>query len=116
MKSSLALTGQLHEDRARARAHIALAAIAIGAAVTLYIQLHRISDFVTFGLLGVSRGAHLGAAIAFFVYEVPKVLLLLTAVVFAVGVLRSFVTPERARKMLAGQREDSRFRPYPKSR
>lgn len=43
----------------------------------------------------------------FFVFEVPKVLLLLTAVVFVVGVLRSFFTPERARQLLAGRREAS---------
>jgi len=46
-------------------------------------------------------------ALAFFLYEVPKVLLLLTAVVFAVGVLRTFFTPERARQLLAGRREAS---------
>lgn len=41
------------------------------------------------------------AAVEFFLYEVPKVLLLLTAVVFVVGVVRTFVTPERARLALA---------------
>ena len=47
--------------------------------------------------------AHLASALAFFLYETPKVLLLLTAVVFAVGVLRTFVTPDRARRVLAGR-------------
>ena len=40
------------------------------------------------------------SAISFFLYEVPKVLLLLTAVVFGVGILRTFVSPERTRKWL----------------
>ena len=47
----------------------------------------------------------LAAAVGFFLYEVPKVLLLLVVVVFVVGVLRSFFSPERARRLLAGRRE-----------
>ena len=42
----------------------------------------------------------LESAVSFFLYEVPKVLLLLTAVVFGVGILRTFVSPEHTRKWL----------------
>ena len=41
----------------------------------------------------------------FFIFEVPKVLLLLTVVVFGVGIVRSFFTPERTRRILSGNRE-----------
>jgi uncharacterized membrane protein YraQ (UPF0718 family) len=85
----------------------ALASTATAAAVLLSTQLHRLAAFVSYDLAGLARGSRLGSAIEFFVFEVPKVLLLLTAVVFAVGVLRSFFTPERARQMLAGRREAS---------
>ncbi|HEY3398626.1 MAG TPA: permease [Armatimonadota bacterium] len=44
-------------------------------------------------------------SVAFFLYDVPKVLLLLTLIVFGVGVLRSFFTAERTRQVLAGKRE-----------
>jgi len=44
-------------------------------------------------------------SIAFFIYEVPKVLMLLILVIFGVGIIRSFFTPEKTRKMLAGKRE-----------
>lgn len=67
----------------------------------------RIAEWLAFRLLGLSAESHLGAAVAFFLFEVPKVLLLLTGVVFAVGLLRSFFTPERARQLLAGRREAS---------
>jgi hypothetical protein len=43
--------------------------------------------------------------VEFFVYETPKVLLLLTLVVFGVGIVRSFFTPERTRRILSGKRE-----------
>ena len=41
----------------------------------------------------------------FFVFETPKVLMLLTLVVFGVGIVRSFFTPERTRRILSGRRE-----------
>ena len=54
---------------------------------------------------GFSMNSHLGSAAEFFVFETPKVIMLLTLVVFGVGVVRSFFTPERTRAILAGKRE-----------
>ncbi|MBI5381144.1 MAG: permease [Opitutae bacterium] len=71
----------------------------------LYNNLAAVATWVTYSLVGLRKGSHLGAAVEFFVYEVPKVMLLLTLVVFAVGIVRSFFTPERTRRMLAGRRE-----------
>jgi len=70
----------------------------------LYSQLVPFSEWVV-SLLPVDRHSHLGEAIAFFVYDTPKVLLLLTLVVFAMGVVRSFFSPEKTRALLAGRRE-----------
>jgi hypothetical protein len=82
-----------------------LAALMTAAAVAVYTQLQAIAGFVAFRLFAFSRGSRPGAAVEFFVFETPKVLLLLTGVVFVVGVLRSYFTPERARRLLAGRRE-----------
>lgn len=71
----------------------------------LYGQLQPLSSWVTHSLLRLSADTHFGSAVEFFIYEAPKVLMLLTLVVFGVGMLRSFVTPERTRKILAGKRE-----------
>ena len=49
----------------------------------------------------------MGAAVQFFTFEVPKVLMLLALVVFGVGIIRSFFTPERTRAILAGKREST---------
>ena len=70
----------------------------------LYGQLITISEWVT-SLFPVSRDSHTGEAIAFFVYDVPKVLLLLIGIVFITGVLRSWFSPEKTRTILAGKRE-----------
>jgi uncharacterized protein len=71
----------------------------------IYHQLPGATEWLTFTLLGLERGTHLGEAVAFFLYDVPKVLMLLVLVVFGVGVLRSFFTPEKTRMILAGKKE-----------
>ena len=71
----------------------------------LYGQLQSLSSWITHSLLRLSAETRFGSAVEFFIFEAPKVLMLLTLVVFGVGVLRSFVTPERTRKILAGKRE-----------
>jgi uncharacterized membrane protein YraQ (UPF0718 family) len=56
-------------------------------------------------VLPVARDTHAGAALQFFFYDVPKVLLLLVAVVFVMGIVNSYFTPERTRALLAGRTE-----------
>jgi uncharacterized membrane protein YraQ (UPF0718 family) len=73
----------------------------------LYRNLMPFAKWVTYSLLGLDPVSRLGSAVEFFVYDAPKVLLLLTLVVFGVGILRSFFTPERARRILAGNRESA---------
>ena len=55
--------------------------------------------------LPVERDSHLGGALQFFLYDTPKVLLLLTGIVFVMGMINSYFTPERTRAMLAGRTE-----------
>jgi len=55
--------------------------------------------------LPVARDSHLGGALQFFIYDTPKVLLLLTGVVFVMGMVNSYFTPERTRALLAGRSE-----------
>jgi uncharacterized protein len=71
----------------------------------IYFQLNNLSIWLTYDLFKIVHGTHLGEAIAFFLYDVPKVLMLLLLIVFGVGLLRSFFTPERTRTILAGKRE-----------
>ena len=55
--------------------------------------------------LPVERDSHLGGALQFFLYDTPKVLLLLTGIVFVMGMINSWFTPERTRALLAGRTE-----------
>lgn len=87
---------------ARLLGGIALAAVAWAAA---YAVLPWFADGVTFRLLALGQGTQLGSAVRFFLYDTPKILLLLAAVVFLVGFLRTFFSAERARQLLGGRRE-----------
>ena len=55
--------------------------------------------------LPVEPGSHLADALAFFVYDTPKVLMLLALVVFAMGVVRTWFSAAHTRKLLSGRRE-----------
>lgn len=70
----------------------------------VYSQLIHASELVV-SLLPVDGASHLGEALAFFFYDTPKVILLLTLIVFVMGVVRSYFSPEKTRALLAGKRE-----------
>jgi uncharacterized membrane protein YraQ (UPF0718 family) len=80
----------------------ALAALIVWFAV--YWRLEAFTNWVV-SLAPVAPHSRLEEAARFFVFDAPKVLMLLTLVVFAMGVVRSFFSPEATRKLLAGKRE-----------
>jgi uncharacterized membrane protein YraQ (UPF0718 family) len=71
----------------------------------VYQSLPHLAHYLTYSLLGLQEGSHLAAAVEFFIYDTPKVLMLLVIVVFGVGIVNSFFTPERTRRILAGKKE-----------
>ena len=71
----------------------------------IYRQLPGLSKWLTYSLLQITHGSHLGDSIEFFLYDTPKVMMLLFIVVFGVGIIRSFFTPEKTRAFLSGKSE-----------
>lgn len=61
------------------------------------------STWLAYDVLGLEQGSHIGDAVAFFLFDVPKVLLLLTGIVTVVSFLRSFVSPVKVKEALAGR-------------
>ena len=72
--------------------------------IVLYHFLLPLTDFLTLQVLGLQKGIHLTEAIRFFIFEFPKVIMLLALIVFFVGIIRSYFSPEKTRKMLEGRR------------
>jgi uncharacterized membrane protein YraQ (UPF0718 family) len=82
-------------------------ALVIAAAVAwyaVYNALEPLAAWLTFGVLGLSPTTALGSAIAFFLYDVPKILLLLGGMIFLITTLRTFFSAERTRALLGGRR------------
>jgi uncharacterized membrane protein YraQ (UPF0718 family) len=64
--------------------------------IIIYLNLEQ---WVNYLLIDLTQ-TQLTETLRFFVYEVPKVLLLLTLIVFIVGIIRSYFSPERTRRLL----------------
>lgn len=70
----------------------------------IYHYLQPLTDWFIDTLLGMEQGAHLTEALRFFIFEFPKVLMLLALIIFFVGIIRSYFTTERTRKALEGKK------------
>jgi len=72
--------------------------------VFVYANLSGVAAAVI-AMLPLDQAGHLADSLRFLIFEAPKVLMLLTAVVMVMGMINSWFTPERTRAMLAGRRE-----------
>jgi len=68
-------------------------------------MLKQTADYITFDLLRLTPGTHLGEALDFFLYDTTKIFLLLTTIIFVVAIIRSSFPPERTKRMLSRKRE-----------
>ena len=69
----------------------------------LYYYLQPLTNLIIDKLLRLPSGSHLTESLRFFIFEVPKVLMLLTLIIFFVGIIRTYFSPERTRKALEGK-------------
>ncbi len=88
--------------RVRVPLPLSVAAAVVAWLVAWFANLP-LANWLAFDVLRLEAGSHLGEAVAFFLLDTPKVLLLLLGVVTVVSFLRSFVEPERVRRALAGR-------------
>lgn len=73
--------------------------------IGLYSLLPAFSQWLTYTVFSLEKTSRLGTAVEFFLYDTPKVLMLLCLIVFVVGIIRTSFTPEHTREILAGKRE-----------
>jgi uncharacterized membrane protein YraQ (UPF0718 family) len=84
--------------------------------ITIYVVLAVMAWFIAYNLIQplsiwlaytafrLPQG-RLGESVAFFLYDIPKILLLLSGMIFLISVIRTFFSPERTRTLLGGKRE-----------
>lgn len=68
-----------------------------------YLQLF--ADWVTYTIMGLVPTTPLASSVNFFVYDTIKVTLMLAVIVFAVGVVRTYITPQKVKKWVGGRTE-----------
>lgn len=85
----------------------ALALVGLLAVVWLavYNLLQPLADWLTFGLLGLDPQTAAGSALNFFLYDAPKLLLLLSGMIFLITLLQSFLPPARIKALVGKRRE-----------
>lgn len=70
-----------------------------------YNVIQPLAEWISYTALGLARDSRFGESLAFFLYDVPKILLLLSGMVFAISIVRTFFSPERTRALLGGKSE-----------
>ena len=69
----------------------------------IYSNLQPLTDWLFDSVLSMQKGSHRTETLRFFTFEVPKVLMLLVLIIFFVGIIRTYFTPEKTRKALEGK-------------
>ena len=83
----------------------ALVLTAAGLWWIVWRMLQPLADWLTFSVLRLEPASGLGESVAFFLYDVPKILVLLAGMIFLVTTVRTFFSAERTRALLGGKRE-----------
>lgn len=87
----------------RIKNKIVLVLFLIPIGIFIYKYLQEFSDYIVYHLFQMTPEAHITESIRFFIYEVPKVLMLLVLIIFVVGIIRTYFSPEKTRKALEGK-------------
>src|SRR6266487_5229791 len=85
-----------------------MALVLVGSAVlwlAAYNLIQPLANWISYSALQLPRDSRLGESLTFFLYDVPKILLLLSGIIFIISMIRSFFSPERTRSLLGGRRE-----------
>jgi uncharacterized membrane protein YraQ (UPF0718 family) len=68
-------------------------------------MLKEFTHYLVYGLFGMVQGTRLSGALEFFIYDTIKIFLLLSVIIFAVSLIRSFFPPERTKRILSHKKE-----------
>lgn len=64
--------------------------------------LYQLVELLVVNVFGLSMNERLGASVHFFIYDVVKIFILLSALIFMISYIQSFFPPERTKKILGG--------------
>lgn len=69
------------------------------------LRMQWLSDLVTAGVewVGLDPASRIGGSVQFFVYDVVKIFILLSVLIFLISYVQSYFPPERTRRILSGR-------------
>lgn len=70
----------------------------------IFYPFQWIADKVTYAVLDIAPETHLAASVNFIIYDVLKIFFLLSVMIFAISFIRTYITPEKTRKVLGGKK------------
>jgi uncharacterized membrane protein YraQ (UPF0718 family) len=68
-------------------------------------MLKDFAQYLVYSVFGLAEGNRLSEALEFFIYDSIKIFLLLSVIIFAVSVIRSYFPPERTKRILSHKRQ-----------
>lgn len=75
-------------------------AIFVIAWLVAYNIIHPLANWIAYDLFSLPQGSHLGESLAFFFFDVPKILLLLSGMIFLISLLQTFIDTQKVRVMV----------------
>ena len=69
----------------------------------IFYPVKLLSDWLTYSIFSIAPDTLLASAVNFFIYDTIKIFILLSVIIFAVSVIRSFLPPEKIRNIVSKQ-------------
>jgi hypothetical protein len=69
--------------------------------MSVWYPIQLLADWLTYSVFHISHGSLLASAVNFFIFDTIKILILITVIIYIVSLIRSFLPPEKIRKILS---------------
>lgn len=73
--------------------------------MSIFYPVQLFADWLTYSVFGIARETFLASAVNFFIFDTIKIFLLLAVIIFTVSIIRSYLPPERIRKILSSEKK-----------
>ncbi|MFZ2226629.1 MAG: permease [Candidatus Moraniibacteriota bacterium] len=73
--------------------------------MNIFYPIQLFADWLTYSVLAIEPKTLLADAVDFFVFDTIKIILLLVVIIFTVSIIRSFLPPEKIRKILSQEKK-----------
>jgi len=69
--------------------------------MSIFYPIQLLANWLTYSVFGIAQKTVLAEAVNFFIFDTIKILILLIVIIFAVSIIRSFLPPEKIKKILS---------------